>query len=146
MQRRVLAILGLLMGLYGACWSAYAQTGALSAADVAAIRNAVQLQIDALANDDADSAFALATPAVRTRLGSPDKFLQLIKEQYDPVYRHQLALYSEPEVIDGKTMQAVRLTDLDSHVWLAVYEMIRDTDGSWKIDGCQLIETRTVSV
>lgn len=111
-----------------------------------AIQSAVQLQIEALTNDDADRAFALTTETTRSRLGSPDNFLRMIKEQYDPVYRHRTALYSAPTVVHGKVYQVVRLTDLESHVWLAIYLMHKDAEGTWKIDGCQLIETRTVAI
>lgn len=111
-----------------------------------AIQSAVQLQIEALANDDADRAFALTTENTRSRLGSPHNFLQMIKEQYDPVYRHRTALYAAPRMVRGKVYQVVRLTDLESHVWLAVYLMHKDAKGAWKIDGCQLIETKTIAI
>lgn len=112
----------------------------------AAIQSAVQLQIEALANDDADRAFALTTENTRSRLGSSHNFLQMIKEQYDPVYRHRTALYASPRMVHGKVYQVVRLTDLDSHVWVAVYLMHKDAEGAWKIDGCQLIETKTIAI
>jgi hypothetical protein len=114
--------------------------------DMTAIQSAVQSQIDALVNDDADIAFELATPSTRTRLGTPDNFLRIIKEQYDPVYRHRLALYSDPKVIEGNVFQTVRLTDLDNRVWVAIYLMHKDEKGQWKIEGCQLVETPVVSV
>ncbi|RJG03956.1 DUF4864 domain-containing protein [Noviherbaspirillum sedimenti] len=114
--------------------------------EVAAIQGAVQLQIEALANDDAAGAFALTTENTRSRLGSPDNFLKMIKEQYDPVYRHRLALYQSPQIVFGKVYQVVRLTDLESHVWVAIYLMHKDEEGAWKIDGCRLIQTKTIAV
>lgn len=114
--------------------------------EVAEIRSAVETQIDALANDDAATAFDLTTENTRTRLGSPDNFLRIIKESYEPVYRHRLALYSSPQVVLGKVYQAVRLTDLESHVWVAIYLMHKDEEGTWKIDGCQLVQTPAVAI
>lgn len=145
MKRQALAAMFLVWGLW-LSWSAQAEVKGLKPGEVIAIQNAVQLQIDALAKDDADGAFALTSADTRNRLGTPDNFLRLIKEQYDPVYRHRLAIFSSPQVIDGKVYQSVRLTDFDSHVWLAIYLMHKDADGTWKIDGCQLVETTTVAV
>ncbi len=127
-------------------WSIQAKAAGLGKSEVTAIQSAVQLQIEALVNDDADRAFALTTEDARNRLGSPDNFLKMIKEEYDPVYRHRTALYSSPQIVLGKVYQVVRLTDLDSHVWVAIYLMHKDAQGTWKIDGCRLIQTPTVAV
>lgn len=119
---------------------------ALGESEIAEIRSAVETQIDALTNDDAAKAFDLTTEDTRNRLGSPDNFLKIIKEKYEPVYRHRLALYSSPQVVLGKVYQAVRLTDLESHVWVAIYLMHKDEQGTWKIDGCQLVQTPAVAI
>lgn len=127
-------------------WLGPAVAADLGKSEETAIQSAVQLQIEALANDDAERAFALTTENTRSRLGSSDNFLKMIKEQYDPVYRHRTALYASPQMVRGKVYQVVRLTDLESHVWVAVYLMHKDTEGAWKIDGCQLIQTKTIAI
>jgi hypothetical protein len=38
------------------------------------------------------------------------------------------------------------LTDRENIVWIAIYEMEQEADGSWKIDGCSLFETTSVSI
>jgi hypothetical protein len=146
-KRRWLVIASLLLGL----WVPWGMNGAMAAAvradDAQAIQTVVQLQLSAIADDDAASAFALATQETRSRIGSADIFLQMIKENYDPLYRSQNAIFSTPEVIDGSIIQIVRVTARDNKVWLAVYKMLRDdNDGTWKIDGCQLLETTSISV
>jgi hypothetical protein len=83
---------------------------------------------------------------MRSLIGTPDRFLQLIKDQYPPVYRNRRALFSPPERIDGHTVVIVRLTDSENMVWLAIYELLREPDGAWKIDGCDLVETAIVSI
>lgn len=127
-------------------WSLRATAEKLRESEMAQIRSAVQAQIEALTKDDAVKAFDLTTEDTRNRLGSPDNFLKMIKEKYDPVYRHRMALYSSPQIVLGKVYQAVRLTDLDSHVWVAIYLMHKDEEGTWKIDGCQLVQTMTIAV
>jgi hypothetical protein len=146
MRRRMFLTMAFLLALMMP-WSlsdAMAQT--IDTADAQAIQNTVQTQLDALAEDDAVTAFDLSTSNIRVMLGTPDNFLRIIKENYPAVYRHRRALFYEPEIINGLTIQLVRLTDPDNSVWVAVYQMKQEADGSWKIDGCRLLETSTVSV
>lgn len=146
MKHPFLAVAIFIFGAFLSWSPAAAQVVDLSPADVTEIQGAVQSQIEALANDDADSAFELTTAETKSRLGTPERFLALIKEQYDPVYRNRLVMMATPKMVAGSVYQLVRLTALDSQVWLAIYQMDKDPDGSWKIDGCELIETTLVSV
>jgi hypothetical protein len=144
MPRRVLILPGILLALL-MFWRDVA-ADPVSSSDAQAIHDVVQSQLDAFSEDDASRAFSLATEHMRALIGTPDRFLQMIKDQYPPVYRNRLALFSQPERIDGHTVIIVRLTDSDNLVWLAVYELAREADGAWKIEGCNLVETTTVSV
>lgn len=145
-MKHFLVKIGLVIGLAASSLISGAMAVEISAADEEAIHAVVQSQLDAFAEDDAVSAFALATRATRVRFGNPDNFLHMVKQHYNPIYRNRLALFSNPEVIDGMMIQIVRLTDRDSQVWLAVYKMQQDDDGSWKIDDCQLLETTSISI
>jgi hypothetical protein len=146
-MKRLLAMAMLLIGL-GASWgvSAAEPIDNITTEDATAIHEVVQSQLDALAKDDAAGAFALTTPAKRMQIGTADDFLRMIKEQYTPIYRPQLAIFSKPEVVHGNAIQMVRLTDGYSHVWLAVFWMQQDEESRWKIDGCQLLETTSISI
>jgi hypothetical protein len=115
-------------------------------ADVQEIHAVVQAQLEAFAEDDAEKAFELATASTKLLLGTPDNLLWLVKTQYPPVYRHRYAIFLAPEMVDGDPHQIVRLTDRDNLVWVAVYKLKREQDGSWKIDGCTLFETNSISV
>jgi hypothetical protein len=143
MMRRALGLLALLIGLL-ASRAGFAEE--ISAADASAILAAVQSQLDAFADDDAAKAFDLATPATRALLGTPDRFLKLIKDQYPPIYRNRSVQFSTPEMIEGHALIMARLTDRENIVWIAIYEMEQEADGSWKIDGCSLFETTSVSI
>lgn len=139
------------VGFFVSClflfWSSGAGAAdAISKTDAKAIHITVQSQLNAFLNDDAISAFELATSSTRAQIGTPDRFLRLVKEQYGAIYRHRVAIFTKPEVVDGNTIQTVRLTDRDGLVWVALYKMRREPDGKWKIDGCQLFGTTSVSV
>ncbi len=114
--------------------------------DVLMIQEAIRGQLHALSEDDADSAFELTSPSIRSQIGSPENFLRIIKEEYAPIYRHLMVIFSAPQTLGDAIIQIVRLTDRESRVWLAIYNMQRDMTGNWKIDGCQLLQTSVVSV
>ncbi|WP_220807569.1 DUF4864 domain-containing protein [Noviherbaspirillum aridicola] len=144
-MKRWLATAGLLIGLCG-YWTPAAAIDALTTGDAIAIHQAVRTQMDALSNDDADGAFRLTTQEKRHLIGSPDNFLRMIKEEYNPLYRHRGVIFSSPEVVDGDAVQLVRVTDGAGKVWIAVFWMLQEDDGNWKIDGCHLLGTNTLSI
>lgn len=145
-MKRLLATASLLAGLGGPWWASAWAIDDITTADAIAIHEVVESQLEALSNDDAVSAFELATPEKRMLIGSPDNFLRLIKEEYNPIYRHQRVIFAQPEVINGDAIQVVRVTDGNSRVWVAVFWMQQGEDSAWRIDGCQLLETTSVSV
>lgn len=145
MKRRIWLVMSLLLGLLLFAINEAASEG-MHPADARAIRIVIQSQLDAFEEDNAVKAFDLAAASTRVELGDPDNFLRMIKEKYPPVYRHRLAIFSAPEMIDGYALQIVRLTDRDNLVWLAVYRMQREMDGNWKIEGFKLLGTTSISV
>jgi len=145
-MKRLLVMASLFAGLFGPWWSSAAAIDDITTADAIAIHEVVQSQLEALSHDDAASAFELATPEKRLLIGNPDNFMRLIKEEFNPIYHYQRVIFSMPEVVNGDAIQIVRVTDGYSRVWLAVFWMQQGDDSSWKIDGCQLLETTSVSV
>jgi hypothetical protein len=147
LKRRMIAAMCLLAALFGSWTTATAVAVEMTGSDAEAVRAVVQAQLDAFAEDDAAKAFELATVSTRTLLGSPESFLQMIKQEYPAIYRHRGALFTPPEMmINGMALQVVRLTDHDDLVWVAIYRMQREQDGNWKIDGCTLLRTASTSI
>lgn len=145
-MKQMLARAGLIIALAFPWWNTAQAIDDITTADAIAIHQVVQSQLDALSNDDAASAFDLATSEKRMLIGSPDNFLRLIREEYNPIYRYQRAIFSRPEVVDGDAAQMVRVTDGYGRVWVAIFWMQQENDGNWRIDGCQLLETASISV
>lgn len=142
-MKRLLAMAGLLF-VFAAPICSNAMDD-ITTADAIAIRETVESQLNALSHDDADGAFELATPKQRMMIGSPGRFLNIIKEHYPPIYRNESAIYFRAEVVDGDAMQIVRIADDEGKVWIAVFRMQQEDDSSWKIDGCFLFQTTSVS-
>lgn len=123
---------------------AEAEDGAANSAQ--AITGVVRLQLEAFADDDAEKAFSLSTETTRNLAGTPNEFMQVIRRKFTPIYRHRQAFFSEPEIIGPHALQVVQLIDHDNLIWIAIYQVEQETDGAWRIDGCQLFETDDMSI
>lgn len=146
MVRRLIVMTGLLAMLAMPFSTLRSFAAPIPADDAASIQAAIRGQLHAFSEDDAESAFELNTASIRSQMGSAENFLRVIKEEYSPIYRHLVVIFSAPQALGDAIVQIVRLTDRDSRVWLAIYNMERDMTGNWKIDGCQLLQTSVVSV
>jgi hypothetical protein len=140
MLRFVLALLALAIPL--SAGAAERVTGD----DAAEIRAVIHRQIDAFRRDDARSAFALVSPGVQQEFGTPERFLDAVRISYRAVYRPASVAFLELVVMGGDVVQQVQVTDHAGSVWVAYYAMQRQKDGSWRTNGCHLVQpTRTIS-
>src|SRR5437763_16301736 len=98
---------------------------AVTAGDLAEIRAVISRQIEAFRRDDAESAFALVSPAVQQTYGTPERFLDVMRTSYHPVYRPSAIVFLEPVMFGSDAVQPVQLTDRAGAVWLAYYAMPR---------------------
>ena len=135
--RRLFSALGLAWLVF--CGAALAQKSDVSAADAKQIRAVVQAQLDAFAADDARRAFSYAAPAIREMFGTADKFMAMVRAGYPAVVRPTSVVFFTPERVAGELIQVVELTDAAGSVWRAIYQMQRQRDKSWRINGCQVV-------
>ena len=114
-------------------------------ADADEIRTVINRQIDAFKRDDAQGAFALVSPGVRQAFRTPEKFLDVVRMAYRAMYRPSAVAFMDMLVFDGDVVQQVQVTDRSGLVWVAYYAMQRQSDGSWKTNGCHLVQpARTI--
>jgi hypothetical protein len=140
-MRNVLMCLAVLLSL--ACPPALADP--VTRADVGEIRGVINRQIDAFRRDDAQSAFALATPGVQQSFRTPEKFLDVVRMAYRAVYRPARVAFLDMLVLGDEVVQQVQITDRSGLVWVAYYAMQRQPDGSWRTNGCHLVQpARTI--
>jgi Domain of unknown function (DUF4864) len=112
----------------------------LTTADRIAIRAVIQRQLEAFHEEDAAAAFALASPEIQAKYGSPEIFMIAVKTFYEPVYRpRRMGGFTNPHVIDGQLTQPVLLVGPDGDFAVALYAMKKQAHGDWKILGCSLI-------
>jgi hypothetical protein len=78
--------------------------------------------------------------------GSPDIFLEAVRQGYRPVYRPRQVEFRELRVMDGAVVQQVYVVGPDNEPKLALYFMEKQPDGSWRISGCVLLDFEGQSV
>ena len=122
--------------------SAAARPVPVSATDMRSARAVVQAQLDAFAADDGPRAFSLATRNLRQIFGSPERFMAMVRAGYPVVYRPSSVAFLIPEWLDRELIQGVHFTDEAGGLWLAIYRLQRQRDNSWRINGCELVESR----
>jgi hypothetical protein len=115
---------------------ALAQRPAHPAADWDRIRGVVTAQREALVAGDGERAFAFATPALRRQYGSAEAFMRMVRSGYQALLDARYVELLEGAVIEGSTIQPLRLVMPDGAVLVALYTMERQRDGSWRIAGC----------
>ena len=128
---RAIAALGLATALS-------AQAAGVSRADAQKVRAVIQAQLAAFAADDARRAFSFAAPGIRQMFGTPQRFLEMVREGYPVVYRPASVGFLKPEANGRTVIQAVEMADAEGTLWVAVYQLERHK-GAWRITGCELV-------
>lgn len=104
------------------------------------ITDVIGAQLDAFQRDDASAAFAFASPDIQAIFGSPENFLRMVAASYAPVYRPRATTYLDLVERDGTLVQRVLFTGPEGGQVVALYTMVRHTDGNWRIGGCVLVQ------
>jgi hypothetical protein len=104
-------------------------------------RALVQHQLDAFANDDAAGAYALASPGIKSIFTDSATFMNMVRGQYAPVYRHRSAEFGAFSLDGDEASQDLTIVDENNEVWTAIYKLARQPDGSWLINGCLLVKS-----
>jgi Domain of unknown function (DUF4864) len=137
LRRWVFALI-LLGPMLGA--AAWAQTPAtdVGAADRTAIRRVIDDQLAAFRRDDGAAAFGFATQEIRDQFGSPERFMAMVREGYQAVYRPSDVHFGALVRINGRLTQLVDVVGPDGVPHTAMYFMEHQPDGGWLIGGCML--------
>lgn len=109
-------------------------------ADQQAIRSAILAQIDAFRQDDAGTAYSYASPTIQEKFQNPGRFLNIVRRNYQHVYRAQNVTFKNIMMVEGQPIQQVHLVGPDGTAVIAAYIMQRQEDSTWKINGVHLRE------
>jgi hypothetical protein len=110
----------------------------IDASDRVEIEKAILGQMAAFKSDNGHAAFAFAAPSVRERFGSPETFMEMVRENYQPVYNPRSVRFGALSPSHVGPVQHVFILDPNAVAFVALYLMDRDADGRWQIAGCIL--------
>ncbi len=107
--------------------------------DIASVQQVISSQMEAFKRDDGEAAFAFAAPGIKNIFSTPEIFMEMVRQQYAPVYRPQYVEYLEPVAIGDRVfMQPLILTGENGVTVLARYSLRRQASGAWRIIGVTL--------
>jgi len=118
--------------------AARAEDPVVGPTDAAAIRSVISDQLGAFLRDDQTAAFAGASPTIQEIFHDPETFMQMVRSAYQPVYRSSSVEFRELGMVEGRLVQRVYMVGPDGVAVLADYEMQRQPDGTWRINGCSI--------
>ena len=105
-------------------------------------RAVIEAQIEAMAIDDWSKAFSFASPAIRKRFGSPQRFKEMVLKGYKIVYRPRSISFQGVENFGVAPGFVFHLIGTDGQAARVVYLMIKDEDEGWRIAGVQLFNIK----
>lgn len=110
--------------------------------DAAAGRLVIERQIEAFLRDDMTTAYSFAAPSIKRIYPDESRFFDMVKRGYQPVYRPGNYAFGRSRVApDGiGVVQEVLISGPDGEDWTALYSLERQPDGSFKINGVQMIK------
>jgi hypothetical protein len=121
-------------------WSAPLRAEALSAEDKAQFQSIITGQIEAFRAENGAKAYSYAAPMIRQIFPTPEQFMNMVRQGYQPVYRPQSFEFGEAGFsASGRPIQRVTVVGPDGLTYEAIYTMQRQPDGSWQINGCAIV-------
>jgi hypothetical protein len=140
MKRHILALAAL------AITAVPALVGAQSSGDRAAIQSLIAGQIEAFRRDDGAAAYAAASPGIRSKFPSVEFFMSMVAGAYTPVYRPRSFAFGALNDTAGVPVQRLFLVGPDGLAYVADYFLEREPDGTWKIDGVNIVRDDQPSI
>jgi len=108
--------------------------------DEGAVQAIIADQIQAFRRDDGETAYSFAAPSLKLDFPSPDAFMAMVRNGYQPIYRARSFSFGELRQLEGKLVQSVAIVGPDGDSWRAIYTLTRQDDGSLKITSCYLVK------
>ncbi|MDQ0393134.1 DUF4864 domain-containing protein [Labrys monachus] len=113
--------------------------------DQTQVRTIISRQIAAFEHDDSTAAYSFAAPVLRQAFPTPEDFMASVRSGYSPIYRPKSYSFDGFRTAEGKFIQGVEILGQDGTYWEALYTLVRQDDGTWKIAGCLLVKTAAIS-
>jgi len=102
----------------------------------------IEAQIQAMAIDDWPKAYSFASPDIRKRFGSPQRFKEMVLKGYKIVYRPRSISFQRVENFGVAPAFIFHMIGTDGQAARVVYLMVKDEEEGWRIAGVQLFNIK----
>ena len=102
----------------------------------------IEAQIEAMAIDDWPKAYNYASPDIRKRFGSPQRFKEMVLKGYKIVYRPRSISFQGVENVGIASGFVFHMIGTDGQAARVVYLMVKDEDEGRRIAGVQLFNIK----
>lgn len=107
----------------------------------------IESQIEAFLTNDMATAYSYAAPDIKALFPTEEKFGEMVRKGYGPVYRPgNYAFGRARETKGGGVVQEVLISGPKNTDWTAIYIMERQSDGSMKIRGVSMMKSITSGI
>jgi len=110
----------------------------LEPGDRVAVQLVIEKQLAAFADDDAEQAFSFASSKIQEMFVTARNFMDMVRIAYPVVYRPTGLSFQVPYLQGNEVRQTVEMRDAKGMNWTAIYTLLRQSDGQWRINGCLL--------
>ncbi|MER0239033.1 DUF4864 domain-containing protein [Fulvimarina sp. MAC8] len=114
--------------------------------DSSEIEAVISSQLEAFRQDNGEAAFVHAAPKIKSMFGTKDRFMEMVRTGYAPVYRSSNVSFGELTHAGDGFRQDVFMTDPKGQSWIATYTLERQPDGTMKITGVYLKKSEELAV
>lgn len=109
--------------------------------DSRTFQSIIKDQMSAFASGNARAAFSFATNGLKQRFQSPELFMEMVRQGYQPVYNPKSVTFGRSKMTQFGPTQEVYVVGPKGQNWLALYSFEQQDDGSWRISGCYLTKS-----
>jgi hypothetical protein len=104
-------------------------------------RSVIRAQIKAFLEDDAETAYSFASPGIREKFPDRLVFFEMVKRSYQNLYRPGNFAFGRSKLVGTEVIQEVLIIGSDGKDWTAIYDLVPQPDGSYKINGVLMVPT-----
>jgi hypothetical protein len=115
-------------------------------AEIKAAQSTIDSQLKAFLADDGAAAYSYAAPNIHQLFPNVDAFMGMVTKGYAPVRKPQSYAFGKSEQMGpSRIVQQVLVHGPDGKDYEAVYTLELQPDGVWRITGCSMRATNTMS-
>ncbi|MBD8554601.1 DUF4864 domain-containing protein [Rhizobium sp. CFBP 8762] len=102
----------------------------------------IESQIAAFLNEDADAAYERASPAIKKKFPDKAVFFEMVRRDYTAVYQPGNFTFGTSQVDGDVVLQEVRISAPDGQEWVAVYQLVKEGNQPFTINGVRMMKAQ----